>query len=70
MALSRALYSNADIFIFDDLYSGLDPKVTNELFKEAILPLLEQQKCVIMSVTLEKHMKNASKQLNIANNKI
>jgi len=47
ISLARAVYSDADIYLFDDPLSAVDPQVANSIFKECILGAL-RHKCVIL----------------------
>jgi ATP-binding cassette subfamily C (CFTR/MRP) protein 4 len=47
ISLARAVYSDADIYLFDDPLSAVDPQVANAIFKECILGALKN-KCVIL----------------------
>jgi len=40
ISLARAAYSNADVYIFDDPLSALDPEVAERVFDECILGML------------------------------
>ncbi|KAF7327458.1 ABC protein [Mycena kentingensis (nom. inval.)] len=46
--IARALYSDADIVLFDDPLSAVDANVGKALFREAILGLARQRKTVIL----------------------
>ena len=41
MSLARAAYADADVFIFDDPLSALDPEVAEKVFDECILGMLK-----------------------------
>ena len=41
LVLARALYFDADIYLFDDPISAVDAKVAKHIFEEAILPLTQ-----------------------------
>ena len=43
LVLARALYFEADIYLFDDPISAVDAKVAKHIFEEAILPLAQQK---------------------------
>ncbi|KAL4486802.1 hypothetical protein ABPG72_006634 [Tetrahymena utriculariae] len=52
LALCRALYSNSDIYLFDDILSSVDENVAQNIFDKAIRAYLveEQKKTVIISL--------------------
>ena len=41
VSTARAAYCDADVYIFDDPLSALDPEVAESVFEECILKLLE-----------------------------
>ena len=47
LALARAIYSDADIYLLDDPISAVDAKVAKDIFEKCIL-LLAQEKTVIL----------------------
>ena len=49
VSLARAVYINADIYLLDDPLSGVDPQVSQQIFEECILGIL--QKCPRIFVT-------------------
>ena len=49
MILARALYSNADIYLFDDPLSAVDAKVAKSLFWECIKPLSKSKTVLLVS---------------------
>ena len=49
VALARAAYSNADIFLLDDPLSAVDAHVGQHLFEKCILALQGSGKCVLIS---------------------
>lgn len=72
IALARALYREADIYLFDDSFSALDEKVGNEIFQQAILIFLKDKTRIVATHKLEfikycdqKFMLQDSKLLNI-----
>jgi ATP-binding cassette subfamily C (CFTR/MRP) protein 1 len=56
VALARALYSNADVFIFDDVLAAVDAHTGDLLRRQVILYLLEQGKTVILSTNQNEMM--------------
>lgn len=53
LSLARALYSNSDIYLFDDPISAVDSKVAKQIFDHCLIPL-SQKKTVIL-VTHQIH---------------
>ena len=49
LVLARALYGNADIYLFDDPLSAVDAKVAKKLFSKCIKPLSEQKTVILVS---------------------
>ena len=49
LALSRALYLDANIYLFDDPISAVDAKVGKHIFEEAILPLSKQKTVILVT---------------------
>ncbi|KAL0573575.1 hypothetical protein V5O48_008389 [Marasmius crinis-equi] len=52
--IARALYQNADVLLLDDPLSAVDAHVGKSLFHNAILPLVEADKTVVL-VTHARH---------------
>ena len=48
LALARALYCNADIYLFDDPISAVDSKVGKQIYERVILKLKEKKKTVVL----------------------
>eukprot|EP01083_Nonionella_stella_P070803 189645_1 len=60
LSLARAVYSNADVFIFDDPLSAVDSRVANHLFTNCIQNhLLKHNKTVILATHAIHFLKNA-----------
>jgi len=53
ISVARAAYSNADVFIFDDPLSALDPEVASKVFDECILGLLEGKTRLLVTNQLQ-----------------
>lgn len=51
--MARAAYSNADVFIFDDPLSALDPEVAEKVFDECILGLLKGKTRLLVTNQLQ-----------------
>ena len=51
--VARAAYSNADVFIFDEPLSALDPEVAEKVFEECILTLLKGKTRVLVTNQLQ-----------------
>lgn len=49
ISLARALYSNADIYLFDDPLSAVDPEVASKLFKKCIQTYLKDKIVVLVT---------------------
>jgi len=58
VSLARAVYSDADIFLFDDPLSAVDFKVGQHIFEKCIKGLLSHKTRVLTSYQ-EQHMKEA-----------
>ena len=48
LALARAIYCEADIYLFDDPISAVDSKVAKQIYEKVILKLREQRKTVVL----------------------
>lgn len=53
ISVARAAYSNADVFIFDDPLSALDPEVAEKVFDECILGLLKGKTRLLVTNQLQ-----------------
>jgi ABC-type multidrug transport system fused ATPase/permease subunit len=53
IALARALYSNAEIYLFDDPLSALDPNVAHHVFSQLICADLKDKTRVLISHRVE-----------------
>ena len=49
LSLARAIYSDADIYLFDDPLSALDAKVSKKIFKEAIKGFLKGKTILLVT---------------------
>lgn len=47
--LARALYSNADIYLFDDPISAVDAKVAKKIYEQVILKLRGSKTIVLVT---------------------
>ena len=61
ISIARALYSNSDIYLFDDPLSGLDPSMRNLIFYKVIKGYLESKTVLIAThalnyIPLMKHV--------------
>lgn len=48
VAIARAVYSDADVYLFDDPLSAVDAHVGQNLFEGCILSLRERGACVVL----------------------
>jgi ATP-binding cassette, subfamily C (CFTR/MRP), member 1 len=48
VALARAVYSDAGVFLLDDPLSAVDAHVGQKLFEGCILPLRQRGACVVL----------------------
>lgn len=53
ISVARAAYSNADVFIFDDPLSALDPEVASKVFDECIMGLLKGKTRLLVTNQLQ-----------------
>jgi ABC-type multidrug transport system fused ATPase/permease subunit len=53
ISVARAAYSNADVFIFDDPLSALDPEVAERVFEECILGMLSGKTRLLVTNQLQ-----------------
>jgi ABC-type multidrug transport system fused ATPase/permease subunit len=53
VSLARALYSDADIFLFDDPLSALDPEVANHVFSQLVCSALATKTRIIVTHRVE-----------------
>lgn len=53
ISVARAAYSEADVFIFDDPLSALDPQVAENVFKQCFLTLLKGKTRVLVTNQLQ-----------------
>lgn len=49
IALARAVYSEADIYLLDDPLSAVDPNVANNIFHNCIRGILKEKGCVLVT---------------------
>jgi ABC-type multidrug transport system fused ATPase/permease subunit len=49
IVLARALYQNADIYIFDDCFKLLDPIVTQKIIKDVFFDYLNNKTILMIS---------------------
>ncbi len=49
MFFSRAVYRDADVYIFDDPFSALDPNVGSSLFKDCINGYLKDKTRILVT---------------------
>lgn len=67
--LARTLYTNADIILLDDLFSAVDARVANHLFKECIQGLLSE-KCRILVTHHHQFLKSVDSILILKEGKL
>ena len=53
ISLARALYSEADIYLFDDPLSAVDPQVANDIFQNCIQGFLSNKLVVLVTHQLQ-----------------
>jgi len=60
IALARAVYADADIYLLDDPLSAVDAKVAKNLFNNAICTLLKEKTVILIThqVHFVKHLEN------------
>ncbi|KAL4497202.1 hypothetical protein ABPG72_019522 [Tetrahymena utriculariae] len=60
ICLCRAIYQNADIFLFDDIFSSLDTHVAENIYQNAIIQLLlkERNKTIILVTSHYKYLQD------------
>jgi ABC-type multidrug transport system fused ATPase/permease subunit len=58
VALARAVYSEAQVFLLDDPLSAVDAHVGQHLFERCILPLRDRGACVIMVTNALQYLKS------------
>lgn len=58
ICLARAVYSNADIYLIDDILSVFEPFTADKIFKECICEALKE-KCVIFVSDTLKHIEKS-----------
>jgi ABC-type multidrug transport system ATPase subunit len=70
IALARAMYSDADIYLLDDVLSAVDAHVGKDLFFEAILSCLKtkRNKAIVLVTHQLQHMQHADKVLVLDKN--
>jgi ATP-binding cassette, subfamily C (CFTR/MRP), member 1 len=60
ISLARAMYSDADIYILDDVLSAVDGNVGKHIFDNCIVKsLIEKNKIVILATHAEQYIKNS-----------
>ena len=69
ISIARALYSNKDIYIFDDPLSALDANVGKNIVKNCILNFLEDKTRILITHALQ-HVYNADKIYYMKNGRI
>lgn len=48
MALARAIYCDADIYLFDDPISAVDSKVARQIYERVMIKLRNKKKTVVL----------------------
>ena len=69
VVLARAIYSKADIYLFDNLFSPVDSKMARKIFFRCIKPL-SKQKTVLMITHNLNFLKRCNEVLVIADGTI
>lgn len=70
VALARALYLHADLFIFDDVFSGLDAKIEEHVFSHVFGPsglLRKRNATVVLSTHRIRHLHAADQVFMLEN---
>ena len=71
LAIARALYADADIYLLDDVFSSVDVHVIDGLYNDAIKRLLVRRgKTVLMTISQYKYLKYADRLLYVENGKL
>lgn len=60
VALARAVYADADVFLLDDPLSAVDTQVARHIFEACILRLLARGKCIVMSTNALQFLSQAT----------
>ena len=47
--MARAVYSDADIFLFDDPLSAVDPEVANKIFDKCLATFLKDKLRILVT---------------------
>ncbi|TKR81617.1 hypothetical protein L596_015460 [Steinernema carpocapsae] len=68
-ALARALFSNRDLYLLDDVFSALDKKVADAIFEDAVLKMLKN-KTVLMVTTDVKRLSKCDRVIYMENGTI
>ena len=66
VALTRALYSQADIYLLDDPLSGLDVRVAKRLFQKAFMGMLKGK--TVLLVTHMVHIVKEAERIIVLDN--
>ena len=67
IALARAVYSRADIYLLDDPLSAVDPAVANQIFEKCVKGVLREKACIL--VTHQLHFLNRVPRILVLDNK-
>ncbi len=62
--LARAIYQDADIYLFDDVLASLDIKVATHIFEECFLKFIKGKSILYISSSYN-HVKNCDRILTI-----
>ena len=58
ISLARAVYADADIYVFDDVLSAVDEDVAKHIFEKCIVDLLlKRKKIVILATHAEQYVR-------------
>lgn len=54
-AIARALYRKSDVYLFDDVFSSVDPQVASKIYAKAFRGLQQEGRSVIFTTTELKY---------------
>ena len=65
MSLARAIYSDSDIYLLDDIFSSLDTHVADAIYEHALYDLLikKKKKTVILVTSHYKYLKDTNEDI-------
>lgn len=70
ISIARCLYSNSEIYLFDDCLSALDAYVAKNIFFNVIKELHSEGKTIVLVLNAIEYLKYCEKTIYVENGKI